>query len=52
MRVTGYLTPSHRDAGRPRTKRTPALEKAMLEEMGEYPDISTYNLALHLHLYS
>ncbi|RZC41820.1 hypothetical protein BDFB_014331, partial [Asbolus verrucosus] len=45
--------PSHRDAERPRTKRTPALEKAVLEGVDEEnPDISTPNLAHNLHVIS
>ncbi|RZC35273.1 hypothetical protein BDFB_013264 [Asbolus verrucosus] len=52
MRETGNLTSSHRDAGRPRTKRTPALEEAVLEELDESPNISARNLAHNLHMNS
>ncbi|RZC35536.1 hypothetical protein BDFB_007232 [Asbolus verrucosus] len=50
MRETGNLTPSDRDAGRPCTKRTPALEEAVLEKVDEAPNISTRNLAHNLHV--
>ncbi|RZC38638.1 hypothetical protein BDFB_014316 [Asbolus verrucosus] len=52
MRESANLTPSHRDAKRPRTKRTPASEEAGLEEMDENLNISTRNLAHNLHVNS
>ncbi|RZC40492.1 hypothetical protein BDFB_014481, partial [Asbolus verrucosus] len=50
VRETGNLTPSYRDAGRPCTTRTPALEEAVLEEVDENPNVSTRNLAHNLHV--
>ncbi|RZC40674.1 hypothetical protein BDFB_012015 [Asbolus verrucosus] len=50
MRETRNLTPSHRHAGRPRTKRTPTLEEALLEEVDENLNISIRNLVHNLHV--
>ncbi|RZC27707.1 hypothetical protein BDFB_014652 [Asbolus verrucosus] len=50
MRETGNLTSSHCDTGRSRTKRTSALEEAVLEEVDETPNISIRNLAHNLHV--
>ncbi|RZC35672.1 hypothetical protein BDFB_014712 [Asbolus verrucosus] len=52
MRETGNLIPSHRDAERPRTKRTLILEETALEEVDENPNNSIRNLAPNLHVSS
>ncbi|RZC38413.1 hypothetical protein BDFB_003759 [Asbolus verrucosus] len=51
MRETGNLTPSRQNAGRLGTKRTSALEEAVLE-VDENPNISTRNLVHNLHMNS
>ncbi|RZC38462.1 hypothetical protein BDFB_014778, partial [Asbolus verrucosus] len=48
VRKTRNLTSSHRDVGRSRTTRTPALEEAVLEEVNENPNISTRSLVHNL----
>ncbi|RZC38805.1 hypothetical protein BDFB_013530 [Asbolus verrucosus] len=50
MRETGNLTPSQRGARRPRSKRTPTLEEAVLEVLDENPNISIHNFTLNSHV--